>query len=89
MTLDELLNDHKRLTQIPCDTRNRIRHLAYFQMTHAFDLVCKQNTRMDKRCFTILCHLLRTMVKLASIEIANVEEMVSMFLHMLAHDVKN
>ncbi|KAA0062005.1 putative nuclease HARBI1 [Cucumis melo var. makuwa] len=26
------------------------------------------------------------MVKLASIEIANVEEMVSMFLHMLAHD---
>ncbi|XP_050941305.1 uncharacterized protein LOC127149564 [Cucumis melo] len=44
---------------------------------------------MDRRCFTILCHLLRTIVGLTSMEVIDVEEMVAMFLHILVHDVKN
>ncbi|KAA0041291.1 retrotransposon protein [Cucumis melo var. makuwa] len=44
---------------------------------------------MDRRCFTILCHLLRTVAGLTSIEVVDVEEMVAMFLHIVAHDVKN
>ncbi|TYK30845.1 retrotransposon protein [Cucumis melo var. makuwa] len=44
---------------------------------------------MDRRCFTILCHLLRTIAGLRSTEVVDVEEMVAMFLHILAHDVKN
>ncbi|TYK07720.1 retrotransposon protein [Cucumis melo var. makuwa] len=44
---------------------------------------------MDRRTFAILCHLLRTVSVLSSIEIIDVEEMVAMFLHVLAHDVKN
>ncbi|TYK30717.1 retrotransposon protein [Cucumis melo var. makuwa] len=44
---------------------------------------------MDRRTFVILCHLLQTVSGLSSIEIVHVLEMVAMFLHVLAHDVKN
>ncbi|KAA0066207.1 retrotransposon protein [Cucumis melo var. makuwa] len=58
-------------------------------MIHESDLVCRQSTRMDGRTFAILCHLLRNVAGLSSTEIVDVEEMVAMFLHVLAHDVKN
>ena len=89
MTLEALLNDHKRITQILVDTRNRIRHLAYFRMIHESDLVCRQSTRMGRRCFAILCHLLQTRVSLELSKVVDVEEMVAIFLHVLGHDVKN
>ncbi|KAA0052358.1 putative nuclease HARBI1 [Cucumis melo var. makuwa] len=44
---------------------------------------------MDRRCFAILYHLLRTIDGLTSAKVVDVEEMVVMFLHILAHDVKN
>ncbi|KAA0052026.1 retrotransposon protein [Cucumis melo var. makuwa] len=44
---------------------------------------------MDRRCFAILCHLLRTISGLTSTEVVDIEEMVAMFLHILTHDVKN
>ncbi|TYK19864.1 retrotransposon protein [Cucumis melo var. makuwa] len=44
---------------------------------------------MDRRTFVILCHLLQTVSGLSSTEVVDVEEMVAMFLHVLAHDVKN
>ncbi|KAL0557101.1 hypothetical protein IC582_005619 [Cucumis melo] len=44
---------------------------------------------MDRRFFSILCHLLRTTAGLVGIEVIDVEEMVAMFLHILTHDVKN
>uniref|UniRef100_A0A9I9E9Y0 DUF8040 domain-containing protein n=1 Tax=Cucumis melo TaxID=3656 RepID=A0A9I9E9Y0_CUCME len=58
-------------------------------MIHESDLVCQQSTRMDRRTFAILCHLLRNVAGLSSTEIVDIEEMVAMFLHVLAHDVKN
>ncbi|KAL4037821.1 hypothetical protein IC575_001421 [Cucumis melo] len=88
LTLELLMNNNKRLPHTPPDTRHRIRELAYFRMIHESDLVCRQSTRMDRRTFAILCHLLRN-VGLSSTEIVDVEEMVAMFLHVLAHDVKN
>ncbi|KAA0038310.1 retrotransposon protein [Cucumis melo var. makuwa] len=44
---------------------------------------------MDRRTFAILYHLLQTVSGLSSTEVVDVEEMVAMFLHVLAHDVKN
>ncbi|KAL0552234.1 hypothetical protein IC582_011340 [Cucumis melo] len=79
----------KRLSQTPYVIRHRIRQLAYFCMIHESDLVCRQSTRMDRRTFVILCHLLRTMAGLSLTEIVDVEEMVAMFLHILMYDVKN
>ncbi|XP_050946552.1 uncharacterized protein LOC127151174 [Cucumis melo] len=89
IVFETLMNDNKRLLQTPYDTRHRIRQLAYFRMIYEFDLVCRESTCMDMRIFAILCHLLRTIAGLSSTEIVDVEEMVAMFLHVLAHDVKN
>ncbi|KAL0548976.1 hypothetical protein IC582_013455 [Cucumis melo] len=89
LMLELLMNDSRRITHTPFDTRHRIRQLAYFRMIHMSDLVCRQSTRMDRRTFRILCHLLRTISGLSSIEIVDVEEIVAIFLHVLAHDVKN
>ncbi|TYK04752.1 retrotransposon protein [Cucumis melo var. makuwa] len=83
------MNDNKRLPHTPSDTRHRIKELAYFRMIHESDLVCRQSTQMDRRTFAILCHLLRNVAGLSSTKIVDVEEMVAMFLHVLAHDVKN
>ncbi|XP_050942571.1 uncharacterized protein LOC103484217 [Cucumis melo] len=81
--------NNKCIPHTPSDTRHRIRQLAYFQMIHESDLVCRQSTYMDRRTFAILCHMPRTVDGLCSTEIVDVEEMVSMFLHILVHDVKN
>ncbi|KAL4028508.1 hypothetical protein IC575_011705 [Cucumis melo] len=89
LTLELLLNDHKRIKHTSFDSRHRIRQLAYFRLIHKSDLCCRQSTRMDRRCFAILCHLLRTSAGLVGTEVIDVEEMVAMFLHILAHDVKN
>ena len=51
--------------------------------------MCQQSTRMDRKTFAILCHLLWTIAGLSLTKIVDVEEMVVMFLHVLAHDVKN
>ncbi|KAL0554552.1 hypothetical protein IC582_008475 [Cucumis melo] len=89
LTLELLMNDNRRITHTPFDTRHRIRQLAYFHMIHDSDLVCCQSTQMDRRTFAILCHLLLKVSGLSSTEIVDVEEMVAMFLHVLTHDVKN
>ena len=89
MTFDTFFNDRRRIPQVPCNTRHRIRQIAYFHMIHESDLVCQQSTCMDRRCYAILCHLLRTTAGLESTEVVDVEEMVAIFLHVLAHDVKN
>ncbi|TYK23855.1 retrotransposon protein [Cucumis melo var. makuwa] len=80
------MNDSRRITHTSFDTRHRISQLAYFCVIHESDLVCRQSTRMDRRTFAILCHLLWTISGLLSIEIVDVEQMVATFLHILAHD---
>ncbi|KAA0055440.1 retrotransposon protein [Cucumis melo var. makuwa] len=89
LTLKLLMNNNRRITYTPSDTRHRIRQFAYFCMIHESDLVCRQSTRMDRRTFAILCHFLQTVSGISSTEIDDIEEMVEMFLHVLAHDVKN
>ncbi|KAA0066981.1 retrotransposon protein [Cucumis melo var. makuwa] len=89
LTLELLMNDSRHITHTPSNTRHRIRQLAYFRMIHESNHVCRQSTCMDRQKFAILCHLLRTVSGLSSTEIVDVEEIVAMFLPVLAHDVKN
>ena len=89
LTLELLMNDNKHLPQTPFDTRHRIRQFAYIRMIHKSDVVCRQSTRMDRWTFAIICHLIRTVSGLSSTEIVDFEEMVAMFLYILAHDVMN
>uniref|UniRef100_A0A9I9E5L7 Retrotransposon protein n=1 Tax=Cucumis melo TaxID=3656 RepID=A0A9I9E5L7_CUCME len=45
LTLELLMNDNRRITYTPSDTRHRIRQLAYFRMIHELDLVCVAKAR--------------------------------------------
>ena len=48
-----------------------------------------EQLRMDRHTFTMLCSMLRTIGKLKDSKYVDVEEMVALFLHILAHHVKN
>ena len=66
------------------------RALNSFRLIHKNDLACGKSTWMDRRCFTILCTMLRTRGGLEATQCVDVEEMVAIFLHIIvAHDVKN
>ncbi|XLR68647.1 hypothetical protein S83_019319, partial [Arachis hypogaea] len=51
-------------------------------------VVCIENTRIDRYTFHTLCNMLKTVGKLKPSRNMGVEEMVAMFLHIIAHDVK-
>ncbi|PON48084.1 hypothetical protein PanWU01x14_239740 [Parasponia andersonii] len=53
------------------------------------DIKCVNQLRMDRRTFGLLCELLRIEGRLKNDSSVSVEEQVCMFLHVLAHHVKN
>ena len=53
------------------------------------DIVCVDQLRMDRNTFGILCTLILTISQLQDTRHVTVEEQVAMFLHILAHHVKN
>lgn len=69
--------------------RQQIRQLNFFRLMHESDLACFESTRINRICFAILCQLVKTTGKLRGIANVGVEKMVAIFLHILAHDVKN
>ena len=69
--------------------KHQIRQLNFFCLIYEDDQTCHENTPMDRRMFTILCHLLRTTGGLRPTKYVDVEEIVAIFLHIVAHEVKN
>ena len=53
------------------------------------DVECISQLRMDRRTFTVLCELLHNTGRLKTNSLVSVEEQVCIFLHILAHHVKN
>lgn len=53
------------------------------------DITCVSQLRMNRRTFGILCELLHTIGGVKNVGLVTVEEQVSMFVHTLAHRVKN
>ncbi|XP_061351124.1 protein ALP1-like [Gastrolobium bilobum] len=70
-------------------TRARVREVNFHRIVHASDRACIENTRMDRKSFHKLVWLVKTVGGLQPTRHMGVEEMVSIFLHILAHDVKN
>ena len=66
-----------------------MRGINFNRIVFIFDLACVENTRMDRRSFHSLCHLLKIVGQLEPSKNMGVEEMVAIFLHILSHDVKN
>ncbi|KAJ9538565.1 hypothetical protein OSB04_031298 [Centaurea solstitialis] len=53
------------------------------------DTMAISQIRMSRRCFTKLCHMLETFGGLKPSRNMNIDEQVAIFLHILAHNVKN
>nr|KAJ0200715.1 hypothetical protein LSAT_V11C600336550 [Lactuca sativa] len=51
--------------------------------------MCLSQLRMNRRCFARLCCMLETLGGLKATRYMNVDEQVAIFLHMIAHNVKN
>ncbi|KAK9286987.1 hypothetical protein L1049_015395 [Liquidambar formosana] len=75
--------------------KNRVDHRMESRVDNIRRLLCEgdgafvNQLRMDMRTFKLLCSLLRTFGRLTDTKNMSVEEQVGMFLHILAHHVKN
>ncbi|XVF62239.1 hypothetical protein PTKIN_Ptkin08bG0201600 [Pterospermum kingtungense] len=58
-------------------------------MVFESDLVCIENTRMDRSAFHKLCIMLKTIGKLTPTKNISVEEMVAIFFYIISHHAKN
>ncbi|XP_061361204.1 protein ALP1-like isoform X1 [Gastrolobium bilobum] len=80
--------NRRRVTLDHCG-RARVREVNFLRIVPISDTACIENTRMDRRSFHKLCELVKTVGQLEPTPHMGVEEMVAIFLHILAHDVKN
>ncbi|XLS62045.1 hypothetical protein HN51_016273 [Arachis hypogaea] len=65
-----------------------IRDVSVDRIIYFSDLAYIENTRMDRCVFHALCNMLKRVGRLEPSRNIGVEEMVAMFLHIIAHDVK-
>lgn len=79
----------KRIENQSPHLRHQIRKLNFFRLIHESDQACWESTRMDRRCFAILCTMLRTRKGLEVIQYVDIEEMVYNFLSYSSTHVKN
>ncbi|XLS67398.1 hypothetical protein HN51_018421, partial [Arachis hypogaea] len=88
------------LRRCHCDTKRKTGLLLFFEFMQVIrdvsvdriiyfsDLACIENTRMDRCAFHALCNMLKRVGRLEQSRNMGVKEMVPMFLHIIAHDVK-
>ncbi|KAK2405353.1 hypothetical protein QL285_054599 [Trifolium repens] len=79
----------KRKRSWDCYERSLIREVHFRRIIYVSDLACIENTRMDRAAFHKLCDMLQVIGGLHPTRHMCVEELVAMFLHILAHHVKN
>ncbi|KAJ6841877.1 uncharacterized protein M6B38_304435 [Iris pallida] len=69
--------------------RHIVRHVNLNRIVFENDRLCIENIRMDRRTFHNLCHMVRETGRLEPTKNMTIEEQLAIFLHILAHDVKN
>ncbi|XLS54953.1 hypothetical protein HN51_004708, partial [Arachis hypogaea] len=69
-------------------SRQVIRDVSVDMIIYFSDLACIENKRMDKRALHAFCNMFKEVGKLEPSRNIGVEEMVAMFLHIKAHDIK-
>ncbi|XP_021759148.1 uncharacterized protein LOC110724059 [Chenopodium quinoa] len=78
-----------RLKEITWNESERARTRATWMNTLRNDRICREQLRLDIRCFEKLCHVLKTKGGLKTTRNVTIKEIVALFLHTLAHDLKN
>ncbi|KAL2927752.1 L10-interacting MYB domain-containing protein [Bienertia sinuspersici] len=82
-------SDRFKHKDLPWNEHERAIKRAYWLDSLMNDRICKEQLRMDRRCFDKLCHVLVTRGGLVITRNVTVLEVVAFFLHTLAHDLKN
>ncbi|KAL6348990.1 hypothetical protein AAG906_033646 [Vitis piasezkii] len=80
-----IVNILNMLTALCTTTRKHYRVENLNRLIYGSDVACMEQLRMDRHTFTTLCSMLRTIGKLKDSKYIDVEEMVALFLHILAH----
>uniref|UniRef100_A0A803MYQ5 DDE Tnp4 domain-containing protein n=1 Tax=Chenopodium quinoa TaxID=63459 RepID=A0A803MYQ5_CHEQI len=78
-----------RLKEITWNESERARTRATWMNTLRNDRICREQLRLDIRRFEKLCHMLQTKGGLKTTRNVTIKEIVALFLHTLAHDLKN
>ncbi|XP_074349802.1 uncharacterized protein LOC141689421 isoform X1 [Apium graveolens] len=78
-----------RLKELTWNAYERSHIRATWMNTLKIDRRCRDELRLDIPRFEKLCHLLETKGGLVSTKHVTVKEVVALFLHILAHDLKN
>lgn len=65
------------------------RHPILHRYVYESDAMAISQIRMNRRCFTKLCEMLETLGGLRSSRNVSIDEQVAIFLHIIAHNVKN
>jgi hypothetical protein len=79
----------KRKRTWDCYERSLVREVHFQRIIYTSDVACIENTRMDRPAFHKLCKMLKGIGGLVPTQHMCVEELVAMFLHILAHHIKN
>lgn len=79
----------KRKRSWDCYERSLVREVHFHRIIYTSDVACIENTRMDRAVFHKLCEMLKGIGGLVPTRHMFIEELVAMFLHILAHHVKN
>lgn len=85
-------NNRGRMIQCEIESSSSRRRKQYDylnRVVYESDIKCIDKLRMDRQCFHKLCRLLTTNGGLRGTKNVLVEEMVAMFLNIIAHHVKN
>ena len=84
---------HRHYQKFCLRDRTFVRHETRIEeldrLIRGSDVTCIEQLRMDRHTFAMLCELLRTSGRLKIDGEVGVEEQVAIFLHILAHHVKN
>ena len=83
------LGNQRRITY-PYSPTRVFRQLSHrYELVYKSDVICIDQLRMDRVAFHKLCQILNTKGQLRGTRNMSIEEMVAMFLNILAHHHKN
>ncbi|KAL2906658.1 Zinc transporter ZIP13, partial [Bienertia sinuspersici] len=82
-------SDRFKHKDLPWNEHERAMKRAYWLDSLMNDRICKEQLRMDRRCFDKICHVLVTRGGLVTTRNVTVLEVIAFLLHTLAHDLKN
>ncbi|XP_057545974.1 uncharacterized protein LOC130824967 [Amaranthus tricolor] len=75
--------------EITWNQKERMNRRKIWMDTLMNDRICREQLRLDKRCFEKLCNILQSKGGLVTTRYVTVKEIVAMFHHVLAHDLRN